>query len=195
MSENRLSDDDLLRLQSYIDGELSADEHTAFEAELVTNPTLMAEVIRWQTLMAEVSLGQMADIDPEIDFSETIVAQIQAQMPPDSSPFGFVALIQVVIGLVVLIGGWPLITTIQPRSLSVAAAAGSAATGWINSLFKWVADQQQAVISFITDFAAPSLPPLGPETMTTLVVLAAVGGLIWLLSVRYILRTTDWRPA
>lgn len=195
MSERQpLTEDQLLRLQSYLDDECTAAERLAFETELEENVELAAEWERWQMLTAAISPSAMPDVDPEIDFSTIIVNRIQANNAPPAIRFGFVTILQLIFGLAILIGGWPYISAFQPRTLTAASTAESVVLEWVNRLGGWITEQQLLIGDLVGDLSSVHPPQVGPEMMTTLLVVAAIGGLVWLLSVRYILRTTDWRP-
>ena len=75
--DTRALDPGTSRLFSYLDGELSAREQAAFEAEIATDRSLAAEVASWRALLA--TLDEVATFAPSPDFRVRVLASLYAR--------------------------------------------------------------------------------------------------------------------
>ena len=73
----RAPDPGTSRVFSYLDGELSARERAAFEAEIATDGALAAEVASWRVLLA--TLDEVATFAPSPDFRVRVLASLHAR--------------------------------------------------------------------------------------------------------------------
>lgn len=193
-STQPLSEHQLLRLQAYIDGEATAAEIASFEEEMAENPALAAELERWLALIETVSPEFLNEIEPQFDAVPAVLARLELDAPAITSRYNGVVIVQIILGAILVLFGWPLVAGLQPQGVQLATAAGVSVAAWLNQLAIWINIQQAATRDLFSGLDLSPTFLAGPEMITTLLILAAIGGLIWLLSIRYILRTTDWRP-
>lgn len=189
-----LSENDFWELQAYIDGELAPAVSLEFEQRLETDRVLAAEYQRWLSLHDELTLENVPDLEPEIDFSQSVIASLEAEIAPVEKRFWPVVLVQVVLGILLTIISWPILKTLEPRGQDTLGAVQMELFLWLNRLADWIYTQQLAVNGLFSSFELQNSFQLSPTLFSALMATAAVGGLLWLLSVGYVLQTRDWRP-
>ncbi|MDJ0753055.1 MAG: hypothetical protein QNJ45_06025 [Ardenticatenaceae bacterium] len=189
-----LSENDFWELQAYIDGELSPAAALEFEQRLETDRFLAAEYQRWLSLHDELTLENVPDLEPEIDFSQSVIASLEAEIAPVEKRFWPVVLVQVVLGILLTVISWPLLQAVEPRGQDTLGAVQMELFLWLNRLADWLYTQRLAVNGLFSSFELQNSFQVSPALFSALIATAAVGGLLWLLSVGYVLQTRDWRP-
>jgi anti-sigma factor RsiW len=193
MDDNKLTVEDELMLQAYLDGELPSDEQQIFEARLTREPVLTAVLRQWRNLMADL------DTLPEPQLTHDLTAAVLARLDPPQVPLtrGWRPLLiaQVTLTLLTallawpLFASWPAVRLVLPdwalflrfvwSDMAQEGMAWWTANVWTPEV--WLA-QWTAVWQGLDQTISMSLSLLLP-----LVVLAAM---VWLVSLRFI-----WRSA
>ncbi len=191
INDDKLTLEDELLLQAYLDGELMLDQQQAFAARLEREPGLTAVLHQWRALLAEL------DTLPEPQLTRDLSAGVLSRLDyPAALPVRAwrpLLTAQFALALLTALLAWPLWSslaaawlTFQPALPDWAALARDW-TAWWAAL--WTPDV------WLTGWTAvwQGATQVVPFSLSLLLPLAVVTAVLWLASVRFVWRAAQIR--
>ncbi|MBK7180960.1 MAG: hypothetical protein IPH82_27920 [Chloroflexi bacterium] len=187
MNDDKLTLEDELLLQAYLDGELTPDQRQVFAARLEREPGLTAVLHQWRALLAELPTL------PEPQLTRDLTAGVLTRLDPMAAlptrSWRPLLSAQFALALLTTLLAWPLWKPLaatwwasQPALPDWAALAQTWTARWAVLwtpdvwLTGWTAVWQGAV-------------QIVPFSLSLLLPLAVVTAVLWLASVRFVWRT------
>jgi anti-sigma factor RsiW len=191
MDNEKLSLEDELLLQAYLDDELSLAERQLVETRLAKEPHLTAVLNQWRTLNEELDTLPIPQLTH--DLRAGVLAQLAPAEPSNARDWRPLLLGQIVLALVIALLAWPLWQlSLTLPTLSFVLSA------WSELVQKGVVwwDAQFAFLhGWMAQFTAvlQGIDQVIPVSLSILLPLVIVMAVLWLVSVRFVWRSGQIR--
>ncbi len=187
MDNDKLSLEDELLLQAYLDDELSPAERQLVEARLAQEPELTAVLNQWRTLNDELDTLPVPQLAR--DLTSGVMTQLALPAAPPTRTWRPLLILQVVLALLIALLAWPLwqLSVTWPTVSYVMPKWSELTQQWM----VWWTTQIGLLDGWLDQFTAvwQGMDQVIPISLSVLLPLAVVMAVLWLLSVRFVWRS------